>query len=90
MKFLVVKADVIDLIFPYFKYCCFVVDEVYLRYDFVDRKIGRFYTIRNDTARTALTPVDRKQRAILDIEKALSNKDLQSLENCYKRLFNVS
>jgi len=52
------------------------------------KKIGRFYTVRNDTATTVLTPVGCKQRAILDIEKALSNKDLKSLENCYKRLFN--
>ena len=26
----------------------------------------------------------------MDIEKALSEKDVQGLENCYKRIFNVS
>ena len=34
--------------------------------------------------------VPSQQKVILDIERALSAKDLSGLEKCYKRIFHVS
>eukprot|EP00112_Aurelia_sp_Birch-Aquarium-sp1_P010661 Seg2271.3 transcript_id=Seg2271.3/GoldUCD/mRNA.D3Y31 product="hypothetical protein" protein_id=Seg2271.3/GoldUCD/D3Y31 len=57
------------------------------------KKIGRFYTLKNGSGSPSSQPSSRvpsQQRVILDIERALSAKDVSGLEKCYKRIFHKS
>ncbi|XP_065051650.1 uncharacterized protein LOC135681234 isoform X1 [Rhopilema esculentum] len=54
------------------------------------KKIGRFYTLSNGSSSApplTSSRSPRHQKAILDIERALSQKDVSGLEKCYKRIF---
>eukprot|EP00794_Sanderia_malayensis_P017768 gene17768-19543_t len=54
------------------------------------KKIGRFYTVKHSEASSMRNPwrTPQEQRMILDIERALSSKDVNGLEKCYRRIFN--